>query len=81
MTRRGGPSAKYVAIVVVFFLCLYGFYCFHNVYTRLKNAEEKTTRLGQQHDSVSAQLQGMVSSCIFRLTRIFGLVCGRIVVS
>lgn len=58
MTRRGGPGVQVLALVAVAGLSIYGFYSYHTVSSRLKRSEEKNVNLKQQHDSISAQLQG-----------------------
>ena len=58
MTRRGGMGLKVVGSVAAGLILIYGLYSYHDVQTRLKRSEEKGERLRQQHDSLSAQLQG-----------------------
>ena len=58
MSRRGGASIKLISVVVVGLIGLYAFYSYHDLHTRLKTSDEKLSRVSQQHDSVSAQLQG-----------------------
>lgn len=58
MTRRTGGMIKYIAAGFAVLACLYGLFCYHELNTRLRSADEKVDRLRTQHESVSAQLQG-----------------------
>ena len=46
-------------------LLVYALYSYHDIHTRLKRSEEKGDRLHQQHDSLSAQLQGTSCEDVF----------------
>ncbi len=59
MMRRNTAGIKLFLIVAAGVLMLYGLYSFHELHTKLKSTEEKADRLRQQHDSLSAQLQGL----------------------
>ena len=58
MSRLRSPTVKYVALVVIGIVFVYGFFSYHDVSTKLRTVEEKLSHVSQQHDSVSAQLQG-----------------------
>ena len=58
MSRRGGPGVQVLAVVAVVGLFMYGFYSYHQLNTHFRKTEEKADHLRQQHDSISAQLQG-----------------------
>jgi len=62
MMRRSNNTVRTVAIVVAAGLFLYGLYAYHDLHTRHKRSVEKADRLRQQHDSLSAQLQGCLIS-------------------
>jgi uncharacterized ion transporter superfamily protein YfcC len=66
MHRREGSVVRVVIFISVAICFVYGVYLYHDVQTRLKKSDEKSERLRQQHDSVSAQLQGTMA----------GLSCG-----
>lgn len=59
MTRRNGTGPKVVAAAVLLLLVIYAIYAHNDVQNKLRTSEEKTERLRQQYDSLSAQLQGM----------------------
>ena len=58
MTRRNGVGLKVVLTVAAGLFVIYCLYSYHEIHTRLKKSDEKGERLRQQHDSLSAQLQG-----------------------
>ena len=60
MTRRSSPGIKAFGLVAVVGLFIFGMYSYHDLHTRQRRSEEKADRLRQQHDSISAQLQGDV---------------------
>jgi len=57
MNRRNGAGPKLVGAAVVIVILIYGLYSHNDVQSKLRTAEEKTERLRQQYDSLSAQLQ------------------------
>ena len=65
MTRRGGTTVQAIGLVAVIGLFVYGFYSYGELQTKLRRAEEKGERLRQQHDSLSAQLQGLSLANLF----------------
>ena len=60
MTRRSGVGMKVILTVAICLFAVYCLYSYHEVHTRLKRSDEKAERLKQQHDSLSAQLQGNI---------------------
>ena len=58
MSRRKGLGYNMVIVVVCGFIVIFGIYSYHDLHTRLRKAEEVEVRLRQEHESVSAQLQG-----------------------
>ena len=58
MTRRNGVGLKVILTVAICLFVVYCLYSYHEIHTRLKRTEERGERLKQQHDSLSAQLQG-----------------------
>ena len=60
MSRRSGTSLQVLLATAVVGLFVYGLYSHHDIQTRLKKSDEKGERLRQQHDSLSAQLQGKI---------------------
>ncbi len=58
MMRRGNNTVRTVAVCVTVLLFLYGLYAYHDLHTQLNKSEEKAEKLRQQHDSLSAQIQG-----------------------
>ena len=71
MSRFRGPTAKYASYIVVSLVFVYGMYSYHGVSTQLRSVEDKLSHVSQQHDSVSAQLQGNHPSynCARRICR------------
>ena len=63
MSRRKGLGFNMVIVVVCGFIVIFGIYSYHDLHTRLRKAEEVEVRLRQEHESVSAQLQGWWHRC------------------
>jgi len=57
MGRRGSLGIQALLVIGVISLFLFGLYSYNDVQERLKRSDEKSERLKQQEDSVSAQLQ------------------------
>ena len=58
MSRRNGLGFNMIVVVICGFIVIFGIYSYHDLHTRLRKGDEVAERLRQQHESVSAQLQG-----------------------
>ena len=58
MTRRSSSATKAIGLVGGLGLFIFAVYSYHNLNLEIKKTSDKADRLRQQHDSLSAQLQG-----------------------